>query len=468
MYHFMILNNLIHNYSFLINHQNNLINPLLILILILLICLVELIIFMVIRSKNHKKNLVHITSINIPKKDSKSIFKSKAIKLEELNKDLAPFGFAYYPPQDIFYSIMDGWQRDCGYCQLYDEGAATFSMIIDAEPIYFNYEGKRWLIEFWKGQYGMTTGCEIGIYTTTGPNLKIPGVFNGTFYHCAAVSDFLKMGFVLRKNGKVVFYRNELHWWLTGFKLGEFSDPSELTMQIEITLKDQKMLEAFVKGLNKAGYATKDLTIIDNTVKLIYDKPHSPQAKTRTGIIEDIMQTNNRRNCAAYHLATDGYGNTLDRLGYVKNEAPKMYKKILNIGGTKDIFGNFDLIKKFLDFGSSPEPSEGEIPDDDDDSIIIGKPNDTDDDTIPETDYDDYKDNYDNSDRVTKSEFRTKEDLRNKTCDELEAEQSKEIQIQNLEFDDINHETINKLDNKDNTLIEMATNNERSDVTTKG
>ena len=38
-------------------------------------------------------------------------------------------------------------------------------MIIDCEPVRFYYGGKKWLIELWKGQYGMTTGCEIGVYT---------------------------------------------------------------------------------------------------------------------------------------------------------------------------------------------------------------------------------------------------------------------------------------------------------------
>ena len=41
-------------------------------------------------------------------------------QLDRLNKDLAPFGFKYDPYQDIFYSLMYAWQRDYGYCRLYD------------------------------------------------------------------------------------------------------------------------------------------------------------------------------------------------------------------------------------------------------------------------------------------------------------------------------------------------------------
>ena len=35
---------------------------------------------------------------------------------------------------DIFYSLNDCWQRDFGYCRLYDEACAPLAMIIDCEP----------------------------------------------------------------------------------------------------------------------------------------------------------------------------------------------------------------------------------------------------------------------------------------------------------------------------------------------
>jgi uncharacterized protein (DUF927 family) len=53
-------------------------------------------------------------------------------------------GFAYSKQQDIFYSTLNAWQRSFGYSRLYDEAAAHFAMIVDSEPIYFDYDGKRW------------------------------------------------------------------------------------------------------------------------------------------------------------------------------------------------------------------------------------------------------------------------------------------------------------------------------------
>ncbi len=43
-------------------------------------------------------------------------------RVAELNDELEPFGFAYEPYQDIFYSLQYPWQRELGYCKLYDEG----------------------------------------------------------------------------------------------------------------------------------------------------------------------------------------------------------------------------------------------------------------------------------------------------------------------------------------------------------
>ena len=33
-------------------------------------------------------------------------------------------------------------------------------MVFETLPVYFDYAGKTWLIQIWKGQYGICTGCE--------------------------------------------------------------------------------------------------------------------------------------------------------------------------------------------------------------------------------------------------------------------------------------------------------------------
>jgi len=270
-------------------------------------------------------------------------------RLDELNQELKPFGFCYEPYQDIFFSLMHPWQRELGYCWLYDEASAAFSMIIDCEPITFEYNGRRWLIEFWKGQYGMTTGGEVGIYYTSGPNLNVPGVFNGTFYHCVKDEDRINMSFAFRKNGNLLFTRSGYHWWLTGFKLGEFSKPSELSMDIELELYDKKMVTAFVNALRKAGYKDDEFYVQGIKVYIHFEDPHRPQPISRTSFTEFIMQRNNESLCNAYKSLTEEYSDTLDKLVIVRNETPQMYSQIIHFGKPKAVYESFDTMKNYLD-----------------------------------------------------------------------------------------------------------------------
>ncbi|MDF2541180.1 MAG: hypothetical protein K0S47_898 [Herbinix sp.] len=269
-------------------------------------------------------------------------------RLEELNKDLEPFGFAYDPNEDVFYSIMNGWQREFGYCRLYDEASAPLSMIIDCEPIRFEYEGKKWLIEFWKGQYGMTTGGEVGLYYTTGPEINIPGVFNGTFYYCVKDEDRINMSYAFRKNGNLLFTRSGLHWWITGFKLGEFSQPSELTMDIILKLPTKQMMTAFVQALRKVGYREPEYSVKGRSISIHFAKPHSRQPFSRTPLTTFIMQKNNESFCKSYQYLTREYPDTLDKLEIVRRESPGMYRQILHMGKIPQVFDGYYNMKSFL------------------------------------------------------------------------------------------------------------------------
>lgn len=265
----------------------------------------------------------------------KEIMKIK--DLESFNDFLKTYGYAYEPYRDVFYTRIDAWQREMGYTRLYDEAAAPSSMIIDCEPIYFEYDNRRWMIEFWKGQYGMTTGFEIGVYYTDGPDLS-DDYFNWTFYDCADDDNMLKMKFKLYKNKKIIIRREGIHWWLTGFKLGEFSQPWELIASISITLKDINMRNAFLEGLKRAGYKRKELLVNGKTVSLIFSEPKTPQPFTRIDEFDEITQKKNKLLCDSYNELTKDYDNALDKIIALQKTNPDMIKNILLMGKTKDIF----------------------------------------------------------------------------------------------------------------------------------
>ncbi|MGI6120575.1 MAG: DUF4474 domain-containing protein, partial [Desulfosporosinus sp.] len=258
---------------------------------------------------------------------------------DKLDKIIEIAGYAYDPEQDIFYSIMDPWQRDIGYCRLYDELAAPTGMIIDCEPIYFEYNEKKWMIGFWKGQYDLVTGAEIGVYTKAF-KLKILG-FNCDYYDCVRDTDLLQMSYILKKNGKTLFTRKGKHWWLTGFKLGEFSNPSELTMDITITLHNLKMRNAFVKGLWNAGYPLNKFITKGNTVKFTFDCPRTPQPFTRIPVTDRIIQRKNQLLCEKYHEITGPSENVRDKVKAIQENAPEIYAKIISAGKSKQLYKLF-------------------------------------------------------------------------------------------------------------------------------
>ena len=204
------------------------------------------------------------------------------------------------------------------------------------------------MIELWKGQYGMTTGCEIGVYNTDQPDIDIPGVFKGPYYNCADYDDHLYLSFVLRKNQEFLFKRNDRHWWLTGFILGEFSEPYELTMEASITLKDKLMRDAFVEALMQKGYNYRNMRVVHTTVCILFDKPYSRQPYMRLHGTDKIYQNNNRILCETFQELTKGYDSMPEKIRVLKHKSPKLFNMVVNMGRPTQLYKDFELIKQFL------------------------------------------------------------------------------------------------------------------------
>ena len=248
----------------------------------------------------------------------------------KINRALEPFGFAYSLSKDIFYSLENAWQKNFGYGKIYDEMAPAMNMMIDCEPIYFEYGGKRRMIEFWKGQYGITTGAEVGIYIEK----ERSGHQNpeDVFYDCVSEEDQLPIHMKLYKNGKLLFQRIECHWWLTGFVLGKFSYPGELILEASITFEDRKMMEEFIKGCYRAGYQPEDLRIFRNQVSLRIYQPKHPQTSLYGKLFRKFIQWQNCHNCKLYHRITKDFSRTIDKLYYLMLAYPRIFAFITKTG----------------------------------------------------------------------------------------------------------------------------------------
>lgn len=172
-----------------------------------------------------------------------SIFKEK--DENKLRDILVLAGFDYDPVQDVYFTQLDSWQRYFGFNSVYDTAAPMVGMIYSTAKIYFTYDNKDWMMEIWKGQYGITAGAEIGFYNK--PTDRVMKHFD-----CVTDEEMLTMSFDFYNMKELVFTRGpEKHWWLTGFKFLHSGVPLFIDLDMTIEFPNRKMANAFEAGLKK-------------------------------------------------------------------------------------------------------------------------------------------------------------------------------------------------------------------------
>lgn len=170
-------------------------------------------------------------------------------KCETVASLIEPFGYCYEPAQDVFSTVIDAPQRAFGYTALFDRYAPLFDMVFDCLPVYFDYGEHTWLVEFWKGQYGINLGCETGIYKA---DALVSSLHRKTaLFHSVEDREMLPVSTDLFHHGCQIAHLCRRHWWLTIFKAGAFCKPQDLSMKVCITFPNAAMLNAFTNALQE-------------------------------------------------------------------------------------------------------------------------------------------------------------------------------------------------------------------------
>ena len=169
--------------------------------------------------------------------------------------------YKYDPDGNFYYTDdKDCWQENFGFNEVYDNFAPLTMMYYDTVRTIFEYGGKEWLIQTWKGQYGMVfVGGEVGIYTRDLGS-------GGSHFTCADKEDWLNMEMAFMwdeyddGNYNAIFNRDyEKYWWATGFVVG-FPNGSlrktleEFRLVTHITFKDTEMANAFCEAFEENGF----------------------------------------------------------------------------------------------------------------------------------------------------------------------------------------------------------------------
>ena len=230
----------------------------------------------------------------------------------KVNEIVKPFGYCYHDRYGFFSSTLDAWQREAGYTWFYDYMAPRFQMVFDTLPVYFDYNGRTWLIEFWKGQYGINAGAEIGIYHADG--IVPEQEYKTTLFAAASDEEMLHCSFVLcGKNGSCVQV-SQTHWWLTAFFPGCFVWPSGLDMKAAIRFTDRRMMCAFVNGLRSAGYTEQHFAVNGLCVTVNFTCTAKKHYKLCTRFWRRFSQWKNRIFCRLYLWVTRPFQCTEDRV----------------------------------------------------------------------------------------------------------------------------------------------------------
>lgn len=280
-------------------------------ILIVLLCL-----FALIHWWRKKKALCHLACM------------TACEKYELLDSLVEPFGYQYVPEWDVFSSRTDAWQKNFGYGAIYDKAAPFFNMVFESLPVYFDYDGKTWLIQIWKGQYGICTGCEVGIYHADG--LISEKERKRTIFHAVEDYERMELSTELWRKGQRIASLDGRHWWLTTFDVGTFSKPSQLSLEVSIQFPNREMKHAFYNALLDQGVNWHDTFSYCSTVYFHFPdcRPRPPLWKC---IIRWFAQCINRFNCKLFRFVTRCCCTSCDRILYLYFILPFVCRHLLRL-----------------------------------------------------------------------------------------------------------------------------------------
>lgn len=194
--------------------------------------------------------------------------------IKDLLKDQQILSYQYSYIDDYYYTNdKEAWQYNFGFGKIYDLASPYLLLEYDYIRIFFTYENKDWMLQMWKGQYGMVFyGGEIGIYNRDHVD---DGLSEWTFFNCPSEEDWLGMEMTLWHEELDGSWTREFtreydkHWWCTGFKNGHVRQEEpcdELRLEGRITFKDAEMTNLVVEGLKECGFGvsqSKDSLGID-------------------------------------------------------------------------------------------------------------------------------------------------------------------------------------------------------------
>lgn len=177
-------------------------------------------------------------------------------------------GYNFNIYEMMVYTTVDCWMRNFGFCIMYDivANSMPISYSYITRRFEFTYDGLEWMIQVWKGNYFISNGAEVGIYS------RVPGSTIGSYYNCASEDQELPMSLQVLVGDKIIVNRElQQHWWISGFHLSNKRYlPTALTVKSTIVMPDEEMLEAFTASIDANKKGDVSYTVDGLSVNLVW------------------------------------------------------------------------------------------------------------------------------------------------------------------------------------------------------
>lgn len=167
------------------------------------------------------------------------------------SEGLVKIGFDYDANQGIFFSAQNPWMRQMGYCYAYDLIAPLAGTPLITHRFEFDYAGKEYRIQLWKGVYGwISYGAEMGIYVREKRENNL-----SSYYSAVPDAERIEMEMSIYKDGEYKFTRPRQNtWWITGFVVNDEAQPDDVSVEGLMVMRDEEMLSAFTAAMDHDGF----------------------------------------------------------------------------------------------------------------------------------------------------------------------------------------------------------------------
>lgn len=189
---------------------------------------------------------------------------------------------------------------------------------IDVEKVIFTYNKELWLLYFAKGQYGLGSGGEVGLYVLKNNQLEKPRGYDG-----------ISLGMhLLRMDQEICkIFRNSsyLHY----VKWGRYLEAAELRLIVEVSFNNDDMKKSLVQSLKKSDDYKHRVLQKGNSIFIKFDSPNGfyNTKKERSEILKltKKCQKRNKKNCLFFGVATNNQIHMKDKIAYIKENESELF-----------------------------------------------------------------------------------------------------------------------------------------------